>query len=188
MKQLLRKPSTRCCIGLVGALLLSPGCRSARQDKPAQPAKQVRIGATSGSKQGDGRVRRVVTMFDQRPWLNADSAADRDPEGVRYKVFLDTGGDRARYVDGTFHIEIYQLDPRPEGGYDRALISDYHYPASTFVPVRANILGDGYHLKLHWAKKDVAGHEIEIITTFEDADGNKARSDTKRLRVPKYVS
>lgn len=183
-----RKPPIVFSAILAGGLLLASGCRSANQSQPAQPSKQVRIGSTSGSKQGDGRVRRVVTMFDQRPWLNADSAADRDPEGVRYKVFLDTGGDRAKLVEGTFHVEIYQLDPKPDGGYERALISDYHYPASTFIPVRANILGDGYHLKLHWAKKDVAGHEIEIITTFEDQDGNKARSDTKRLRVPKYVS
>ena len=184
----IRKPSIWCCILLAGGTLLNPACRSARQDKSAQPNKQVRIGSSTRAKQGDGRVRRVVTMFDQRPWLNADSAADRDPEGVRYKVFLDTGGDRAKLAEGTFHIEIYQLDIKPSGGYERSLVSDYHYPASTFSTVRANILGDGYHLKLHWAKKDVAGHEIEISTTFEDVEGNKARSDTKRLRVPKYVS
>jgi hypothetical protein len=127
-------------------------------------------------------------MFDQRPWLNADSTADRDPEGVQYRVFLDTGSDRAQLRGGTFHVEIYQIDPKPGGGQERTLISDYHYPSSTFATVRANILGDGYHLRFHWAKKDVAGHEIEITTTFEDVDGGKARADTKRLRVPKYVS
>jgi hypothetical protein len=49
------------------------------------------------------------------------------------------------------------------------------------------MLGEGYFVHLMWAEKDIAGHEIELITRFEDPEGRGARSGTKRLRVPKYT-
>ena len=36
--------------------------------------------------------------------------------------------------------------------------------------------------------EDMAGNEVELITQFEDPDGNVTRGSTKRLRVPKYSS
>ncbi len=69
-----------------------------------------------------------------------------------------------------------------------ALASDWHYPTSQFPTVAARILGTGYHLQLRWARKDIAGSEIEVITQFEDPTGRIVRSGTKRFRVPKYMS
>jgi hypothetical protein len=122
--------------------------------------------------------------------LNLDRAGDRDPEGIRYKVFLVAkGGTRGELRDGTFRIEMYKIDHSLDGTLRREIVSDWHYPSSD-VPVIAEpgMLGDGYHLHLRWATKSLAGNEIEIITVFEEPDGNAVRSGTKRLRVPRYTS
>jgi hypothetical protein len=148
--------------------------------------------ATSGdahrSRADGSQVRNVVCLFDQRPWINADAAADRDPEGVQYRVFLDVGQKKGKFQEGTFHIELYELGRTPDGRPTRTLASDWHYPTSAFVPVKAAVLGEGYRLQLYWARKTLAGNEIELITKFEDPAGRISRSDTKRLRIPKYSS
>ena len=104
------------------------------------------------------------------------------------RVFLDDGGGKGVLREGVFHVEMYQLSRDAGGSPQRTLVSDWHYPTSKFPKVAARILGDGYHLHLRWATKETAGHEIELITRFEDANGNVLRSATKRFRVPKYVS
>jgi hypothetical protein len=131
-------------------------------------------------------VRRVICLYDQKPWLSADSAGDRDPEGIRYRVFLDTGRKRGVARDGTFHVEMYGISRDPSGKKERKLVSDWHYPTSTFSSIRANILGEGYLLHLRWASKGIAGTDVEIVTSFEDLAGRKTHASTKRLRVPKY--
>ena len=135
------------------------------------------------------QIRRVRCLYEQRPWLNLDKAADRDPEGIRYRVFLDDGRGKGVLRDGTFHIELYQIDPDGPDCVKRTLVSDWHYPTSAVHTIaKPGMLGEGYFVHLRWADKDVAGHDIEIITCFEDPEGKKARSGTKRLRVPKYPS
>lgn len=115
-------------------------------------------------------------------------AGDRDPEGVQYRIFLNAGGDRGVPRDGTIHVEMYRMGRDEKGEQTRVLVSDWHYPTSQFTRVSANLLGIGYHVQLRWAKKDVAGSEVEIVTQFEDESGNITRGATKRLRVPKYSS
>ena len=43
-------------------------------------------------------------------------------------------------------------------------------------------------MRLRWAKKDIPGHEIEMIILFEDLNGEIVRSGTRRFRVPKYAA
>jgi hypothetical protein len=132
-------------------------------------------------------VQRLVCLYDQKPWLNLDTGGDLDPEGIHYRVFLDTGAGKGVHLDGTFRIELYRIDRKPpDNKMERTLVSDWRYPSSDFQAVRSATLGTGYHLRLRWASKDIAGNEIEVVTLFEDSDGNVARSGTKRLRVPKY--
>lgn len=133
-------------------------------------------------------VQSVICLFDQKPWLSTDLAGDRDPEGVHYRIFLDVGGNQGVAREGTFHIEMYRIGRDEKGQPTRLMVSDWHYPTSQFPQVSANLLGIGYHVQLRWARKDVAGSEIEIITQFEDESGNITRGATKRLRVPKYQS
>lgn len=130
-------------------------------------------------------IRHVACIYDQKPWFSVDKAGDLDPEGIRYRVFLDPGTGRGVLRDGMLHIEMYQIDFTPDGT-TRKLVSDWIYPTSDFAPVRSNLLGMGYLVRLRWASKDIAGHEVEIVTRFEDFDGNViAGAGTKRLRVPK---
>ncbi len=133
-------------------------------------------------------VRRVVCLYDQRPWLNLDAAGDRDPEGIHYRVYLDAGKGKGELRDGAFHIQMYLIEPKSPDEIQRTLVSDWELPTSRFTPVESKILGMGYHLRLRWASKDIAGHQIEVITQFKDPDGNVVRSGTKRLRVPRYTS
>lgn len=135
------------------------------------------------------RIRRVICVFDQKPWLNLDAAGDCDPEGIRYRVFLDAGTGKGVLADGTFHIEMYQIDRVTNGELTRTLISDWHYPSSAVHTIaKPGWLGEGYFLHLRWRDKQVAGRDIEMITLFKTPDGNVARSATKRLRVPKYAT
>jgi len=91
-------------------------------------------------------------------------------------------------VDGTFHIELYVIEREPDGQLKRTLASDWHYPTKEISTIDSRILGKGYLMLLRWADKKIAGREIEIITQFEDKNGNAVRAPTKRLRVPKYES
>lgn len=172
---------------LLAALLSAGGCRSLRDDSPtAAPPRDSKV--LGGRTASGPPVRNVVCLFDQRPWLNADSAADRDPEGLQYRVFLDTGQGKGQWRDGTFHIELYQVGRDADGKATRTLVSDWHYPSSQFTQVQAGFTGQGYRLQLYWSKKDLAGSEVELVTSFEDPSGTTSRSDTKRLRIPKYQS
>ncbi len=144
---------------------------------------------TPPSWKSDGIIRHVRCLYEHRPWLNLDRAGDRDPEGIRYRVFLDTGNARGVHRDGMFDIEMYLIGRDDQGESTRTLVSDWHYPTSAVHTIaKPGKLGEGYFLYLRWARKDVAGHEIEIITKFQDQYGNTARSGTKRIPVPKYTS
>jgi hypothetical protein len=128
----------------------------------------------------------VVCIYDQRPWINVDAAGDRDPEGIRYRVYLDVGKDKAELRDGTFRIEMYRIDRKSLDKVERTLVSDWEYPTSDFPRIKSKVLGMGYHLRLRWASKDIAGKEVEIFTQYQHAGGTIVRSETKRLRVPQY--
>ena len=67
-------------------------------------------------------------------------------------------------------------------------MSDWHYPTSQFGTVSARILGQGYLMQLRWARKDIPGNEVELITSYEAPDAHTVRSATSRKRVPKYAS
>ncbi len=161
-------------------VIAAVGCRTT--------GKSASSGSTSARARSGPVVRGVMCLFDQKPWISADSAGDRDPEGIRYRVFLDSGSTKGVLHDGTFHIEMYKISRNEKGEQERTLVSDWHYSTSEFTRVRASVLGMGYLVQLQWAKKDLAGNEIELITQFEDTNGFIARGATRRLRIPKYTS
>lgn len=129
-----------------------------------------------------------MCLYDQKPWISVDAAGDKDPEGLRFKVFLDGGATKGVLRAGTIHVDLYRIARNSAGNIERTLASDWHYPTSALTTVEARILGKGYLLQLRWASKDLAGSEIEVITSFEDEAGRVTRGGTKRLRVPKYIS
>lgn len=166
------------------ALLLAAsvgGCRAWREERAQRKDKP------SVRRHREAPVRRVVCLFDQRPWLNADAAGDRDPEGIQFRVFLDADDSKGVLREGTLHVELYLIERKDGGEITRNLASDWHYATQQFNTVKANILGMGYHVQLRWAKKDIAGHEIELTAKFEDSEGRVTRAGTKRLRVPNYA-
>ena len=132
-------------------------------------------------------MRHVLCLYEQTPWLkNLDAAGDADPEGIGYRVFLMDRSQKGSFRDGTFHVDMYRIDRSADGSIERTLVSDWHYPTTTFPTVKG-ILGKGYRIGLRWATKSLAGKEIDVTTRFEDVDGQSVRSATKRLRVPKYT-
>ena len=165
----------------VGALIVLGGCQISG-DGPGRSAS----GRTSRKQPV---IRSVRCLYDRRPWLNLDAAGDRNPEGIQFRVFLDPGTGKGVHAEGIFHIEMYRIDRTSADGVKRTLVSDWHYPTSAIPTIaKPGMLGNGYHFHLRWADKDTAGHEIDLITSFEDPEGNVARSGTKRFRVPKYAS
>ena len=132
-------------------------------------------------------MRAVRCLYTFRPWLNLDQAGDADPEGLWYRVYLESADGQREFRDGMFHIEMYQIGRDSDGRVTRELVSDWHYPTSKMNKIdRPGMLGEGYIVSLAWAKKSVAGREIEIITHYEDPNGRRTRSETKRFRVPKH--
>jgi len=155
------------------------GCRAARE------ARTVRE-----QRRDDGRppVRRVVCLYSDNPWLNLDKAGDRDPEGLWYYVYLSTGSEPGQLRDGLIEVEMYRIEHSLDGTTSRTLDSEWRYATEDLPAIRKpGLLGDGYALLLCWNRKDTAGHEIELITTFEDTLGRRTRSETKSMRVPKYT-
>ena len=165
---------------MLSMALLSVGCRSTGGTDHSASLFHSR-------RSGPSDVVGVFCIFEARPWLNLDAAGDPDPEGIQYRVFLDPGNGRGAFREGTFHIEMYRVDfgAKSEDS-KRTLVSDWHYPTGDMPQMRSQFLGDGYHLHLRWGDKSIAGHDVEIITQFEDSRGNTIRSATKILRVPKY--
>jgi len=167
------------------ALLIASGpigCRST--DAGGQRSRAVRSASQPRAHREKAiAIRRIACLFDQRPWLNLDTAGDRDPEGLWYRVYLDPGIGRGVLAEGEFHVEMYLIDAPLGHKPTRTLISDWHYPSTEITRIdKPGMLGEGYVLQLRWAEKSVAGKEIEVITRFEDSLGNVARAGTKRLR------
>lgn len=157
------------------------GCRASGTASPG-PTRPA-----SRANRPEMQVRRVVQVFDQRPWLNLDAAGDRNFEGIAYRVFLDDGRGRGALREGTLHVEMYRIRKSSDGTIQRELVSDWHYPTGDVPRIaEPGMLGPGYFLHLRWARKDIMGSEIEVVTMFEDQEGRIIRSGTKRLRVPKY--
>jgi hypothetical protein len=161
------------CLSLAAVLAVTAGCESSQR---------------RGGLKRDQVVQRVLCLYDQKPWINNDTKGDRDPEGVRFRAYLKAGQGKSVVRDGTFQIDIYRFTFLADGTYDRSLIGDYRYPSDKFSRIDGGLLGPGYLIQLNWGPKDTPGHEIEIVTTFEDEFGNVARGETKRLRVPKFAS
>ncbi len=180
-RRAVHRPMHACAVGAGWLILLSLGCLAGEPSGLSTSEDAPRRGRPSD-------VRGVRCLFDQKPWLNADAAGDRDPEGITYRVFLDSGSGKGVLREGTFYVEMYEIRREDSGEIKRAMVSDWRYPTGHFDTVSAKILGKGYVLRLRWAKKDIAGREVEMITQFIDPAGNATRSATKRLRVPKYAS
>ena len=163
----------------IGMLVLAPACQSTGGD--GRPARRPA---------GQPIIRRVACLYDHNPWLNLDREGDRDVEGFQFRVFLDAGSGKGIHAQGILHIEIYKIGPPTgEGGTrERTLVSDWHYPISEFPRIAIpGMLGEGYMPRLVWADKDLAGSSIDVIVSFEDAEGNIVRASTKHLRIPKYI-
>lgn len=167
--------------GLIVVIVMT-GCQTAHS------GSAVRTQSSTARRSRQNPIVKVVCLYDQKPWLNLDAAGDRDPEGVHFRVFLDPGTGKGAFRDGVFHVEMYRIDRKSPNEIQRTLVSDWEYPTSAFQRVQSKMLGMGYHLRLRWATKDIAGREIEVITQFRDLDGSVIRSETKRARVPKYTS
>ena len=154
----------------------TPAAGAAVKPKPVPPKHHSK-----------GDVSDVACIYEQKPWLNLDAAGDRMPEGIRFRVFLDSGSGRGVLRDGTLHVEMYRVTKAATGGLERELVSDWHYSTDALSPVRSKLLGMGYMVRLGWASKDLAGQEVEITARFEQPNGVSATSGTKRFRVPKFA-
>ncbi len=135
---------------------------------------------------GEVPVMALHCLYDRKPWLNLDKAGDRDPEGLWYRVVLESRDGKRVWRDGTFHVEMYRIDRTGPEKIARTLVGDWHYPTSSRTRFGGGLIGNGYKLELAWPSKDIAGKEIEIITRYESPEGRTVRSGTKRFRVPKY--
>jgi len=192
-----RKAGLVCGLAL---LVVTSGCHSASQRRTTYSIagssnQEKRSTSWFKKKNRDNprkRIRYVRCLYDQKPWISADKAGDRDPEGVHYRVFLEPEStesfSKSVLRDGEFYIEMYRIKRKGDGTIARELVSDWRYPTNTFQTVRSKFLGMGYHVWLRWAKKSLAGNEVEIITGYEDTAGHKVRSGSKRFLVPRYAS
>lgn len=177
----------------LAVVIAALGCQSnGGRTAPSQTmGSQTTVSQSSGGSHSANlppAIRRVSCFYPRQPFLNLDMEGDRDPEGIQYRAYLDTGTLPSVLRDGEFHIEMYTLTRLPDET-KRELVSDWHYSTSeitTIRPKKGNIFGPGYLLSLRWAAKDLPGQDIEIVTRFVDEYGREARAETKSFKVPKY--
>lgn len=174
---------------LIALITCASGCRNRDRNREVDAAPRERGVSRSAPPESHPRdIAGVRCLFEAKPWLNLDRAGDRDFEGLQYRVYLDPGNGKCVHREGTIHVELYvielPLDPKAET--KRTLASDWHYPTAQIPQLVSPILGEGYHVHLRWGDKQISGHDVEIITMFEDKHGNTTRSATKLFRVPKY--
>lgn len=172
----------------VGTVNKTNGNSSTVTRSPARTSHQAKKPTPRKPPKDSGDIVRVVRcIYDQNPWLNLDKFGDRDPEGVWFRAFLDVGNNYGVHRDGTIHVDLYKIERVTKDQIERTLVSDWHYPTGEINTIqKPGMLGEGYVLQLVWADKKIAGSEVEIIVRYEDAEGNIARSGTKRMTVPKY--
>lgn len=160
-------------LGLAGCVLAAPlACQS-----PGARAKR--------RAPADAPIRQLACIYHPKPWLNLDTAGDREPEGFQFQIYLDPGTGQGVLRDGTFHIDMYRITVNSAGELQRDLVSDWHYDTSTFAEVFSPMLGYGYRIQLRWASKSIAGYEVEIVTHYEDLGGHTIAGGTKSLVIPK---
>jgi len=132
---------------------------------------------------------RVATFFNsQRIWLNFDAPPTREPQGLKFSVFL-TASDRELGVfgDGTIHVDLFQTQGTPDSAANRVHLKRWSFNAEQARPFRAKKptrYGWGYGLRLPWGDLDVRGKEIQIIVSFERRDGRVISGLPQYLKVP----
>lgn len=132
-------------------------------------------------------VVRVLPIYGSKPWLSFDEAGDLDPEGIKVDVYLiDRRTGHGEFGHGDILVDMYTLEPRPDGSTERMLAKQWRFgPDTPFRSRRPTRLGWGYQLHLDWRPGDYLGKSIEVAVAYERSDGRIVRSKTKRLRVPR---
>ena len=122
-----------------------------------------------------------------KPWISFDEAGDRDPEGFKISLYLIDGETKqGAFGDGNVVVEMYTVDPRPDGRIERTLAKSWRFgPHDAPRGRKPTALGWGYLLHLDWRPGDYAGRVIEVAVVYERTDGRVVRSVTKQLRVPR---
>ena len=145
-------------------------------------------GASKDDQLSDSVVR-MLTIYRAKPWLSFDEAGDLDPEGISISLYLIDGRThKGVFGDGNLLVDLYTLDPRPDGGTDRVLGKHWTFgPHDAPRGRQPTMLGWGYGLRLDWRPGDYLGKSIEVAIAYERTDGRIVRSTTKRLRVPRSV-
>ena len=132
---------------------------------------------------------KVVSVFPQNMWQSYDAAGTADPEGFKFIVYLlSVGTKRGALADGFLHVQMYYMEPLPNGSKLRRLVRKWSYHTSE-IPKRAysKMTGYSYQPSLRWDEQgpgEFYGEEVEIVVQFESAKGNVIQGQTKLLRVP----
>jgi len=129
----------------------------------------------------------VLPIYGAKPWISFDEAGDRDPEGFKISLYLIDGETKqGAFGDGNVVVEMYTVDPRPDGRIERTLAKSWRFgPHDAPRGRKPTALGWGYLLHLDWRPGDYAGRVIEVAVVYERTDGRVVRSVTKQLRVPR---
>ncbi len=153
------------------------------------------LGALSGCatmpKQDPGaavscEVVKLICLYDQNPFVSFDEEGDLNVEGFRVTVVLasrKTGKGIAE--DGVIRVKMYRIDRTPGSKPVRVLLREWPVNNAGLRTFKSPVFGEGYKLLFQWAKEDdVLGHDVQLVVSFERADGRVIRSQTKALKVP----
>jgi len=86
-------------IGLTLIVFFQVGCRATGKHSRSNKGRR-----------GQPLVRLLACLYEKKPWLNnLDIAGDRDPEGIKFRAFLDPGTGKGVWLKGMFKIEMYMI-------------------------------------------------------------------------------
>jgi len=133
----------------------------------------------------------VRTFGFKEPWVSFDAAGDRNAEGFKMTVVLESGdAPIGVYGDGTLTIKMYRITPGARGGRARELACEWSFTpeeAMPFLSRKRRDWGWGYGLRLNWGDTDVYGQEIEVVAAFTLMDGRVLAGTPLSMKVPKRV-
>jgi len=160
-------------------LVLAVGCET-----PPGATRLGEIDAASVPTRDD--ITQIIQYWRRDPWLFDE---DRRPVGFQATVYFVSGATaRGAFVPGKILVWMYELQPKPEGGFERKLVYGWEFDERESVLYRVrrkSIQGYYYGFPLRWGPEvDVLGKPIEVVFGYQRRDGRILTAPGHRERVP----
>lgn len=162
-----------------------------KKSSPTQPTWTNPFKPTRTEDEKSVRTTNIIavrTFGFKEPWISFDAEGDRNAEGFKLTVVLESGdGPQGVVGDGLLMIKMYRIDRGPGGKRMREPACEWEFTpeqATPFLSRKKREWGWGYGLRLNWGDADVYGREVEVVASFKLLDGRVIAGTPLSMKVP----